>query len=316
MGAMNPATATFPALGTTAEITTLDAAALSDAIDVLERELAAIDRACSRFRSDSEVMRLAANGGRWMPASPLLREALRAGIHAAAATGGAVDPTVGASMRALGWDADFRIVVSRRGPARVKAVPAAGWRRIEVDDEHRRVRVPAGVEIDLGATAKALAADRTARAAWRVTGAGVLVNLGGDIAVAGPAPAGGWPILVTDDHRAPSVADGQTVSIAAGGLATSSTTVRRWRTTDGVAHHVVDPRTGRPAPEVWRTVSVAAGDCVDANAAATASIVMGETAPDWLRALRLPARLVRADGRVVVTGGWPAGEEEPVACAA
>ncbi|HXR12167.1 MAG TPA: FAD:protein FMN transferase [Gaiellaceae bacterium] len=313
---MNPATATFPALGTTAEITTLDAAALSDAIDVLERELAAIDRACSRFRSDSEVMRLAANGGRWMPASPLLREALRAGIHAAAATGGAVDPTIGASMRALGWDADFRIVVSRRGPARVKAVPAAGWRRIEVDAEHRRVRVPAGVEIDLGATAKALAADRTARAAWRVTGAGVLVNLGGDIAVAGPAPAGGWPILVTDDHRAPSVADGQTVSIAAGGLATSSTTVRRWRTTDGVAHHVVDPRTGRPAPEVWRTVSVAAGDCVDANAAATASIVMGETAPDWLRALRLPARLVRADGRVVVTGGWPAGEEEPVACAA
>jgi len=313
---MNPATATFPALGTTAEITTLDAAALSDAIDVLERELAAIDRACSRFRSDSEVMRLAANGGRWMPASPLLREALRAGIHAAAATGGAVDPTVGASMRALGWDADFRIVVSRRGPARVKAVPAAGWRRIEVDAEHRRVRVPAGVEIDLGATAKALAADRIARAAWRVTGAGVLVNLGGDIAVAGPAPAGGWPILVTDDHRAPSVADGQTVSIAAGGLATSSTTVRRWRTTDGVAHHVVDPRTGRPAPEVWRTVSVAAGDCVDANAAATASIVMGETAPDWLRALRLPARLVRADGRVVVTGGWPAGEEEPVACAA
>lgn len=310
---MNPATASFPALGTTAEITTLDAVALSDAIDVLERELAAIDLAASRFRDDSEVTRLARYGGRWMPVSTLLLEALRAGIHAAAATDGAVDPTVGASMRALGWDTDFRIVVSRREPAAIELVPARGWRCIEVDHGRRRVRVPAGVVVDLGATAKALAADRAAAAAARATGSGVLVNLGGDVAVAGPAPAGGWPILVTDDHRAPSVAAGQTVSIAAGGLATSSTTVRRWRTGEGLVHHVLDPRTGRPAPEVWRTVSVAAATCVEANAASTAAIVLGEAAPAWLQRLGLPARLVRTDGRVVRTGAWP---EEVVPCAA
>jgi len=308
---MNPATASFPALGTTAEITTLDAGALSDAIDVLERELVAIDLAASRFRDDSEVTRLARHGGRWMPASPLLLAALRAGIHAAAATDGAVDPTLGASMRALGWDRDFRVVVSRREPARIELVPAAGWRRIELDHARRRVRVPAGVEIDLGATAKALAADRAAAAAARTTGSGVLVSLGGDIAVAGPAPAGGWPILVTDDHRAPSVAKGQTVSIAAGGLATSSTTVRRWRTTEGLVHHVLDPRTGRPAAEVWRTVSVAAASCVDANTASTAAIVLGDRAPAWLDRLGLPARLVRPDGRVVIAGAWP--EEAPCA---
>jgi len=302
---MNPATATFPALGTTAEITTLDPVALSDAIDVLEHELRAIDLACSRFREDSEVTRLAGNGGGWMPASPLLLAAIDAGIQAAAATGGAVDPTVGASMRALGWDADFRIVVSRRQPARIEAVPAAGWRRIELDHEHRRVRVDAGVVVDLGATAKALAADRAAAAAARATGTGVLVNLGGDLAAAGPAPPGGWPILVTDDHRSPSGADGQVVAIAAGGLATSSTTVRRWRTTGGLAHHVLDPRTGRPAPEVWRTASVAAATCVDANTYATAAIVKGEDAPRWLHSLGLSARLVRPDGRIVVTGGWP-----------
>ncbi|HUZ99506.1 MAG TPA: FAD:protein FMN transferase [Gaiellaceae bacterium] len=311
---MHPATASFSALGTTAEITTLDAASLSDAIDVLERELDAIDLACSRFRADSEISRLAGSGGRWMPASRLLRQALAAGVDAAAATGGAVDPTVGGSMRALGWDADFRVVISRRRPARIELVPAADWRRIEIDDERRRVRVPAGVFVDLGATAKALAADRAAAAAFRATGSSVLVNLGGDIAVAGPAPAGGWPILVTDDHRAPSVADGQTVAIAAGGLATSSTTVRRWRTTEGIAHHILDPRTGRPAAEVWRTVSVAASTCVGANTASTASVVLGQDAPRWLESAGVAARLVRPDGRVVLTGGWP--EQKELQCAA
>lgn len=310
---MNPATASFTALGTTAEITTLDAASLSDAIDVLERELDAIDRACSRFRADSEVSRLVGSGGQWMPASRLLRQALAAGVDAAAATGGAVDPTVGASMRALGWDADFRVVVSRREPVRIELVPAADWQRIEIDDERGRVRVPAGVLVDLGATAKALAADRAAAAAFRATGSSVLVNLGGDIAVVGPAPAGGWPILVTDDHRAPSLADGQTVAIAAGGLATSSTTVRRWRTTDGIAHHILDPRTGRPAAEVWRTVSVAASTCVGANTASTAAIVLGEDAPRWLESAGVAARLVRPGGIVVLTGGWPAQEELPCA---
>jgi len=310
---MSPATASFHALGTTAEITTLEPLVLADAIDVLERELDATDQACSRFRADSEVSRLARCGGGWMPASRLLRQALAAGVDAAAATGGAVDPTVGASMRALGWDADFRVVISRREPARIELVPAAGWQRIEIDDGRGRVRVPAGVLVDLGATAKAFAADRAAAAAFRATGSSILVNLGGDIAVAGPAPAGGWPILVTDDHRAPSLVDGQTVAIAAGGLATSSTTVRRWRTTEGIAHHVLDPRTGRPAVEVWRTVSVAAASCVDANTASTAAIVLGEDAPRWLESACVAARLVRPDGRVVVTGGWPAQGELPCA---
>ena len=308
---MNPATATFPALGTTAEITTLEAAALSDAIDVLERELIAIDVACSRFRDDSEVSRLARAGGAWVPASRLFREALRVGIGAAEATDGAVDPSIGATMRALGWDTDFRVVVSRRNPVTIECVPASGWRRIEIDDERGRVRVPAGVVIDLGATAKALAADRAAAAAYRATGSPVLVDLGGDVAVFGPAPAGGWPILVTDDHRAPSDAHGQVVAIAAGGLATSSTTVRRWRTSVGEVHHVVDPRSGLPAREVWRTVSVASHSCVVANTASTAAIVLGDDAPRWLESNGYSARLVGRDGRVVVTVGWPSEQELP-----
>ena len=300
--------ATFEALGTSAELIT-DPVALAEALDCLLDELAAIDLACSRFRSDSEVMRLREAGGRWTPASPLFREALHAGIRAAAATGGDVDPTVGESLCALGWDRDFAIVVTRGSAREIEVVPAAGWQRIEVDDAAGRVRVPAGVIVDLGATAKALAADRAAKAAYDATGAGTLVNLGGDIAVEGPAPDGGWPILVADDHRTSLDKRGETIAIHTGGIATSSTTVRRWPVGARDIHHIVDPRTGSPAAEVWRTATVCAASCVDANTASTAAIVRGDRAPAWLQSLGLPARLVRPDGRVVVTEGWPGAEE-------
>ena len=137
------------------------------------------------------------------------------------------------------------------------------------------------------------------------------MNLGGDVAVAGEAPPGGWAIGVGDDHAA-AVSDA-TVSIAAGGLATSSTTVRRWRRGGRPVHHIVDPATGMPAREVWRTVTVSAASCVDANVASTAAVLRGEDAPDWLASLGLPARLVAADGRVVTVAGWPEAEPELVA---
>ncbi|MCW2952706.1 MAG: thiamine biosynthesis protein, partial [Conexibacter sp.] len=161
-------------------------------------------------------------------------------------------------------------------------------------------------EVDLGATAKALAADRAARAAHQLAACGVLVSLGGDIAVAGPAPADGWAVRVTDDHAKAEGPSGQTVSIAAGGLATSGTTVRRWRRGEHRFHHILDPRTHQPAEVVWRTASVAAASCVDANAASTAAVVRGLDAPVWLARGGLPARLTATDGTVVRTAGWPA----------
>ena len=128
------------------------------------------------------------------------------------------------------------------------------------------------------------------------TGSPTLVDLGGDVATAGPAPAGGWVVRVTDDHRAGPDADGQSVTVSGGGLATSSTTVRRWRRAGRPVHHIVDPATGEPAAPVWRTVSVAAASCVDANTASTAAIVRGASAPQWLESLGLPARLVDPSG--------------------
>ena len=111
---------------------------------------------------------------------------------------------------------------------------------------------------------------------------------------------------MTDDHRSDPSAPGQTISIRSGGLATSSTAVRRWSHGGQTMHHIIDPATGAPVRETWRTVSVAAADCTEANIATTAALVRAGAAPDWLAALGLPARLVGWDGGVRTVGDWPA----------
>lgn len=296
------ASTSFGALGTTA-VVLADPERLVRALQEVERELADIDRTCSRFRADSDLSRLNDSAGSWVTVDPLLMTALQVALRAAAATGGAVDPTVGAAVIAAGYDRDFD-EVARVGPAIGDPKPAPGWHLVELDPDRFRVRVPSGVELDLGATAKALAADRSAGRAARATGCGVLVSLGGDVSTAGDPPPGGWTIGIADDHAALGE-PGQSIDIVSGGLATSSTTVRRWTRGGVPMHHIVDPRTGLPALEVWRTVSVAAASCVDANTASTASFVLGERAPEWLSPLGLPARLVRPDGRIVRVAGWP-----------
>ena len=302
---MTQGTSVFTALGTTAQVTVADAEALATAVSLLERELAAIDLACSRFRDDSELTALNRAQGREIAAGPLLLEALSVAVRAADETAGAVDPTVGRAISGLGWDLDFSVMVARGETRTIEIVPAGGWRSIRIDHSRGTVRVARGVEIDLGATAKALAADRSARAVAEATDTGVLVSLGGDIAIAGPVPEGGWPIRVTDDHRGALTDPGQTITLSSGGLATSSTTVRRWRAGGAERHHILDPQSGLPAAEVWRTVSVAAPSCVDANVASTAAIVRGRDALRWLADAGLPSRLVTTDGKVFHAANWP-----------
>jgi FAD:protein FMN transferase len=293
--------ARWPALGTQASLVVSDPDSLPAARRAVEAELAAIDLACSRFRADSELSRLNARAGGAVRAGPRLLEALTVALRAAALTDGIVDPTVGKALILAGYDRDFAAVGD--APARLVAARVAGWRAVSVDLARYVVRIPAGVSLDLGATAKALAADRAAAAASAAAGgAGVLVNLGGDIAIAGPTPAAGWPVRVADDHDAPPQAPGQVLTLRSGGLATSSTSVRRW---GADAHHIIDPRTGLPARSPWRTVSVTAATCVDANTASTAAIVLGDYAPAWLAARRLPARLADHEGRTQTVAGWP-----------
>jgi thiamine biosynthesis lipoprotein len=298
---------TFPALGTTVVVVTVDGRRERAARAAVERELDAIDRACSRFRSDSELARVNRGAGKPVEIGPLLLEALEVALEAARRSGGLVDPTVGRALRIAGYDATFRVVAARDGDTFTPRFSRApGWESITLDRTASTVRIPAGVELDLGATAKALACDRAAAAADAVAGP-TLVSIGGDVAVAGAAPDGGWPVRVTDDHAAPPDAPGQTVAISTGGLATSSTTVRRWRSGTTELHHLLDPRTGRPAASPWRTVSVAATTCVDANVASTAAFLVDD-ARAWLETRSLPARLVSVAGASSAVGGWPEDE--------
>jgi len=306
--------AEFRALGTGAVVVATDRGRIATATMEVRQELAQIDAACSRFRADSELEVANHASGHLVVVGPLLAEAIEVALRAARITEGDVDPTVGAAMQAVGYDRDFEEIRSpgarssgirsTAGPT-VGGTPAPGWQLVSFDRRWGTLRLPAGVHLDLGATAKALAADRAARRAQAEVGGGILVSLGGDLATAGEPPGPGWLVRVTDWHGSGPGAPGQTVKLESGGLATSSTTVRRWSQGGRDRHHILDPGTGLPAPVVWRTVSVAAASCVDANIASTAAIVRGQSSPAWLSENGLPARLVRPDGSVTVVGGWP-----------
>ena len=292
------------ALGTYVELVVTEQNALPEAQRLLGGELDALDRACSRFRGDSELVRVNAGAGSAVPASDLLRAAVRVALAAADATEGLVDPTLGDRMDALGYDRDFAALPAD-GPAPGPAdEERPAWLDVRVDDRAGTVLVPRGCALDLGATAKAHGADLAAHLIADRLGVGVLVSLGGDVATAGPTPHGGWPVRTAASATRPA-ADDETIVLAAGGLATSSPGARSWRRGGVRQHHLLDPRTGRPAATRWRAVSVAAPTCLDANTAATAANVLGAAALRWLGGTGWPARLIDVDGTVHRLGGWP-----------
>jgi thiamine biosynthesis lipoprotein len=314
------AAATWRAPGTRFHLVDPEGRARAPARRLLGEDLAALDAACSRFRADSEIVALdrapRGQGGRTGPVriSPLLAGALAVALRAARLTDGDVDPTVGGALNAAGYDRDFALVRPDGPPVKLTVREVPGWRQIELDEAAGLVSLPTRTSLDLGATAKAWAADRAAARIAAEIGCGVLVNLGGDIAVAGPAPRGGWRVRVQDvtgRPEDPPAGPSAVIAVHSGGLATSSTAARRWRRGGDVLHHILDPRSGLPAAPVWRTVSVAAATCADANAASTAAIIRGEAAPAWLAGLRLPARLVADSGAVVTLYGWPAEHPPP-----
>lgn len=282
--------------------------ALAGATALAEQVLAEVGAACSRFDEASELSRLSREAVTvdGVVVSALLAELVGAALQVAADTGGSVDPTLGADLAAWGYDRDLAAL-----PTPAVGAPAAGltlsvqprdpaWRRVRLDG--RRLAVPAGIVLDLGATAKAFAADRIAQRIADAFGARVLVSLGGDIATAGPADAAGWEVTVQDLDDDPS----QQVRLPSGaGLATSSTQRRRWLHDGRTVQHILDPSFGTPVVPVWRSATVAARTCLRANALSTAAIVRGRAAVGWLAAQSADARLVDLQGRVVTVGAWP-----------
>jgi thiamine biosynthesis lipoprotein len=175
-----------------------------------------------------------------------------------------------------------------------------------VATREREVFVPHDVALDLGATGKAFAADLVARSITERTGAGCVISLGGDVAVGHPggdatAEPQFWPVTIAETPDEPPAA---VVTLASGGLATSTTMARRWVRGGHVVHHLLDPATGRPVTRSWRTASVTATTCLAANTASTAAILLGTRAPEWLERFGVGARLVGVDGEVRFVGSW------------
>jgi thiamine biosynthesis lipoprotein len=304
---LSPATRQWDVWGTTARLVVTDPNLADQAQSLVAGQLDAVDAACSRFREDSELAdvqrRLIDRPNRPVRVSPLLADLINAALQAARRTDGDVDPTLADDLCALGYDRDYALIEL---PTRAGQLPVRLSHRIRHDWADlrltgRRLWMPAQVRLDLGASAKAFSADRAAATVAANLGCGVLVSLGGDIATAGPTPRAGWQILVQDGDLEP----GSQVRLDGGGLATSSTISRHWRNGTSAVHHILDPASGLPADPVWRTVSVAADTCAEANALTTAAIVRGWRAVPWLRESGRPARLVSRTGEIVRLGGWP-----------
>ena len=303
------ASRTWSAIGTTVSVLAAlpgdePAEGLADqAAAVVAEQLDDLDLICSRFRVDSETRRL--RTGTEVSVSASLNNVLAAGLRTARRTRGLVDPTVGRSLSAIGYDDDLERVRRRSRADRHAAAPrpVPGYWRIHHDEARRRVLVPHGVELDFGSSAKAYAADRAAATvADRLPGS-FLVNLGGDLAVGGPERPAGWQIAL--DTGLGDARDHPVITLRSGGLATSSTVRRTWSAGDRSLHHIVDPRTGDVAQPVWRAVTVTAATCEQANAASTAAVILGTDAAPWLAHHGLHARLVSRDGAVVYVGDWP-----------
>lgn len=313
------ANASWRVWATTVFLGVADASRLAPARELVEHLLSELDIAISRFRDDSDLLRANAAAGQWVDVSPWLVEAADVAVRVAEDTGGLVDPTMGLHLQRLGYDDDLDVVRSRAeatdeptggpssppGPADLPQPPliSAAWRRVQTAPG--RLRVPAGSALDLGATGKAFAADRVAAVVAERIGTDCILSIGGDVAVAATGRNRGrhrWRVAVSER---PGEAARQVVDLPHGAVATSTIVHRTWWQDGGFMHHLLDPATGLPVRHRWRTATVRADDCVSANAASTAALVLGERAADWLDARRLAARLVDRDGTVVALGDWP-----------
>jgi FAD:protein FMN transferase len=256
--------------------------------DVLNTEVSALDTLASRFRHDSQLSAVNRDAGTWVQVSWEFVAVLTASLEAAAATDGLVNPLLGTHVVAAGYDEWADQDSGITAPA-----TTSDWQAIEIKPGRpaAQVRIPAGSALDLGAVAKGWLADRLAQIVHDSTGADCVANMGGDLRVISP----GEPWVVAADAGPEETH----MELENAGLATSGIGHRSWKG----GHHIIDPRTGRPAETPWDSVSVLAGTAAGANTASTACMVLGDQAPRWLADKGLDGWFVGPGGERMV-GRW------------
>ena len=272
------------------------------------------EQALSRFRPDSELSRLnsLAGTGRPFRVSRVLWEVLNEAIEAARLSGGLVTPTMLDALEQAGYDRTFgalsgqTVQAGAASTAIAVAAPtnrqAEDWRSIKLNASARSISLPPGARLDFGGIAKGWAADTAA--AWLGECGPALVDAGGDIAVSAPMAGGApWPVGVTDP-----ITDGQLdlVALSGGGIATSGRDYRRWLRGDTPQHHILDPRTSRPADTDVLSVTVVAPSTREAEVAAKAALILGSRdGMAWVEVRpQLAALAVLEGGRVLRSTRW------------
>jgi thiamine biosynthesis lipoprotein len=276
------------------------------ALAAARAEVEACEAALSRFRPESDLSRLNAARGEWLSVDRRLVEALRLALGAREETDGRFDPTVLPALVAAGYDRSFE-QIEVRAPRR-----ADGWRAgAQIEVREGRARVERGAAVDLGGIGKGYAATRALRAmecAWPGLPGG-LVDLGGDLALAGSTPEGGpWQIAIADPRRPGTTAG--LLLLQGGGVATSGRDVRRFGP-DGSLHHLIDPATGEPAVPGPLSVTVVARTAAEAEAHATALAICApaDAAAHVAAHPHLSALFVPAEGEPVALGPLPLAEQ-------
>ena len=307
MSVVPSCTRRFDAFGSYGFLAVRRADALPDALALTRQVVADVDATCSRFRDDSDLSRANRRPGRWVDVDPLLVAAVSVAVRGGRATDGLVGPCSGGRWCSWATTVTCTSCASSRRPP----TPPAGRSTYPTSTRGARSGstravgsgCPTGTALDLGSTGKALAADLVANAVERELDVPAVVSLGGDVRVAAP-DGRPWPVDRLGASRCGARHDW------------SGSTAAAWRRrprryaaghADGVTrHHLLDPRTGLPAPEVWRTVTATGPTCVAANTASTAAVVLGPRPPPGSRPTgRRPAGRRPTGGRHYL-GGWPA----------
>jgi FAD:protein FMN transferase len=279
----------------------------AEAAERARRFVAEFDAKLSRFKPDSELSALNADPRERLPASALLRAAVKAGLSAAERSSGLVDPTLADEIESAGYvgslagvpGAPLADALAEAPPRRPAAPnPAARWRRFEVDDEAGTISRPPGVRFDTGGAGKGLAADLVAA---QLRGySRFIVDCGGDIRIGGP-DALLRPYEVFVEH--PLTGErAHVLRLSNGAVATSGLNVRVWRGSDGrYAHHLLDPASGEPAWTGLVGVTALGDTAVEAETFSKTALLSGPERGREVLSER-GGLLVHEDGRVEPVG--------------
>lgn len=261
----------FAVMGTHAEVQVVGGA--PTVARQARARLDALEMRWSRFRTGSDVTALNRCAGSSVPVAHETLLLLERAVAGARATDGRYDPTVGGALISHGYDRTFTEVAGHAIDLTPEPVIDASWPLIEVDRVAGTACIPEGSVFDPGGIGKGLAADLVVQE-LADQAAGLLVNVGGDLRMTGLAPdPSGWVVSVDDPFR-----DGHELArlaVPAGAVATSSNLARRWTTATGPAHHIIDPRTGRPAATGTAAVTVVAAEAWWAEVFATSLFLQG-----------------------------------------